>query len=766
MGDQGITVTPYTSIFPPSYYTGVVEIRDNVRFLEIEDANARTRTLFPKTDVVVHMDYYRGFSLKAGSYNRYFEHSQIRVPITQDTNSLVSILLNMLNNYGTTSDDDNDNPPAPIGLSTESDNIIIKDINMSPLIAEICIINQDPHHRTIRTFRQGTNIDFIQPVLEETRLHFHPQMKYVRLSLTEGEGGHFPFTLEPDGTTYKRIIQQSPEYFHFPSGKTTLCVMSAALHVDSLEDPEDTTLFTSFDHFDFDSSNQKYIMFKSRVGMFNSSKDMLQSPVRNDHDIRNMYDCGIFVEYFKRIDNSGPYDQLSIAMYSRYFSGENSKLLIRVDRDSFNLDTLDGRGSSKMIFDPKYMSTFVFKFGNVNNAIISVGIYHQDNVVMFHQMEVDVAQVFNYDAWLPMRWEFDVQSNLESSSLPREGLEEVSNIQMLRGNGAVYSTHRYAPRVDQLTQNAPFRKVALGPIPQDSDDLPIMASALSYEIDQEYDARLVLTADISRNVVFGIRLSNAYTRYKTKLKSLRFIARDTALKSFRWRLVRNGKLVPCMWRANIPELLRDRARGVIYRDSRDLNCFVTPNDVYKHRMSALPVLVQSDQSGDQSCDFFGRVGGAYVDANQQQEISENSIFQLSISRCDVFAPESTVKLVDRAPINEFDFLPNLGKAYTDTGIQIYDGVALNEKIVYTTLLHEDVVMKNDVVLNEFYNVVGGDEQLCGTVLMNGEELVDVQKALPILSDVEGISDVYFLEVEHVLGSSIDLRVAVQWEEFY
>lgn len=257
--------------------------------------------------------------------------------------------------------------------------------------------------------------------------------------------------------TGSKIIRQSKLYAPHMYGSTSTAIVNGVL----------TTNYTN--------SN-----IVSKIGVFDDANNIIgegAQPVGN----------GIFFQY----DNKS-----NLRLVQRTTVG-GSQVDNFVSRGSWNIDTLDGNGSSGVTLNVNEPTNFLFEWNQANSAAIARAGVYRNGAVYCH--------VFSNAQWfgnpsLPIRWEIAHDSNLGSAN----------SATMIQGNAVVMNDSGYQGSVNTV----------------------------SYDLGSNLKT-ISVAGDVS---LLNVRLAKAYGRTKAKINKVEFINISPGGVG-KWRLLLNPSLV-------------------------------------------------------------------------------------------------------------------------------------------------------------------------------------------------------------------------------
>jgi hypothetical protein len=822
--------------------TKFISFANNQRFLRVTNSRTNTITYVSKVNLVIEKDNYESFYIKNDDFIKYYKYKDILYPSSRDMSNLVTKLVDICQGDAAT------------------ENMLLDEIKRSPVVTELKVFDKDPYERVfctktealvihstngthiekmnkefdgstdLSTFRldiygrtrdyDGVNLsDYTMGSLVGFNIGYDSnQEQMYEFKLAASDGIRFATSTYP--TLKRRIIQQSKEYVDIPMGKTRIAVMSAAM----LKGPADEVATMGDYVYDADS---KKLVFTSRVGMFNDIDDIsgISSPNKEDYKYSN----GIYFEYSRELkEDDGDF----VTDDTKYDAGvvspdiiNNLTLVlmvngrsIRIPQSNFNIDRVNGTGPSGVIFDPTRITTFMFKFGNMNDTVITAGLFNEGSMILVHTFVDQDLKDFNYSAKLPIRWDFEVVSSIQSASSKPSVI--IDDYVMLRGSGAVYSNETLDIFNENKTFLLPVKKnfVDSSTVASDSHAVPNLNNLEYHSMNPAIRVFKTLTPLFNKDIMFGIRLREQYRRNKVQLRNIVFQSDDSTPKTVLWKVIRNGKYRRLMWRLNIPELRQNRSLNMTYTNLVGVTEFVTPNDVDIHRAQTLPVLLYDhtyaqnfnlsdsdnawedshtrdmrhcafDGSYDKVIDNMGNTEKRYVDLIQVEDPTndrftyqyfegndKNTAFgHIESSMCELWSMESSVGNLDSTNFStQFEMIPNEGKYYVDNSmndpstpiVMRYNGVDTGSLRNYASPFVNDYNAKDIFDVEETYTSKP-NIQASGIAQFTNYTTIDISNMTPFFSDIEGKSDEYVLQVEFGPNSvsDVNLQTAVNWIEY-
>ena len=825
--------------------TKFISFANNQRFLRVTNSRTNTITYVSKVNLVIEKDNYESFYIKNDDFIKYYKYKDILDPSSRDMSNLVTKLVDICQGDAAT------------------ENMLLDEIKRSPVVTELKVFDKDPYERVfctktealvihstngthiekmnkefdgstdLSTFRldiygrtrdyDGVNLsDYTMGSLVGFNIGYDSnQEQMYEFKLAASDGIRFATSTYP--TLKRRIIQQSKEYVDIPMGKTRIAVMSAAM----LKGPADEVATMGDYVYDADS---KKLVFTSRVGMFNDIDDIsgISSPNKEDYKYSN----GIYFEYSRELkEDDGDF----VTDDTKYDAGvvspdiiNNLTLVlmvngrsIRIPQSNFNIDRVNGTGPSGVIFDPTRITTFMFKFGNMNDTVITAGLFNEGSMILVHTFVDQDLKDFNYSAKLPIRWDFEVVSSIQSASSKPSVI--IDDYVMLRGSGAVYSNETLDIFNENKTFLLPVKKnfVDSSTVASDSHAVPNLNNLEYHSMNPAIRVFKTLTPLFNKDIMFGIRLREQYRRNKVQLRNIVFQSDDSTPKTVLWKVIRNGKYRRLMWRLNIPELRQNRSLNMTYTNLIGVTQFVTPNDVDIHRAQTLPVLLYDhtyaldhtlteadnawedshadvrdmrpcafDGSYDKVINIAGDTEKRYVNLNQVDDPTndrfayqyfegndKNTAFShIESSMCELWSMESSIGNLDSTTsTTQFEMIPNEGKYYVDNSMNNdptvpyiirYNGTDTGSLRNYANPFINDYNAKDIFDVEETYTSKP-NIQASGIAQFTNYTTIDISNMTPLFSDIEGKSDEYVLQVEFGPNSvsDVNLQTAVNWVEY-
>jgi hypothetical protein len=620
------------------------------------------------------------------------------------------------------------------------------------------------------------------------------------ISVASENNENFPLVRGGVLNIQRKHIEQSKEYLSVSCANSHVCLITANLLKelpncnDIQKDARDSSLIRwetnptvfvkdAYANVEMISNSEivdppidrsEFLEIKSKVGMFCESTDIVNRLYQ--HHSSKQYDSGIYIEYTKNytIDDGDMYDiddispdikkQMSLVLKS---NGNE----IRIPQQQFNIDRLDGSGTSEYTLDPTEEITFVFQYGSIANGEILFGVMNAGTIIIAHEFEAIDIGIFNFDIKYPIRWDFEINSSIRGFGF----LSAASRHTLMRGKALMYSSSTNQEKGDMINALIPCKKLYTASV--DANGFPDSNQVTFQKLDFSHQIFCHLTAEYNKNLLFSIRLADAHTRKKIMLKSITFISNDSNSKTFKWKIIRNGSIRKSMWRLNIPELIMSRNSLTTYTNMvladqtndppiQDLQ-FVTPNDMYLHKTGCYPVYIYDNIE----CDQYGAISGNYDYINEPLKISEVSNLseiykQIPISICEIFSENMLVYESSSEIITTYTTLPGKGSFYSMTedneATIIYDDSTSPQTYGYNTF---DISINSSINISHLYDIHDGDLIGEGIVIMTKEKTVDLSFLLPILANVEGESDQFSMMLEHTLGESISVQGMLNWEEY-
>jgi hypothetical protein len=268
-------------------------------------------------------------------------------------------------------------------------------------------------------------------------------------------------------------VRQSKQYINIPSGKTSISMISATLiHNNVSTNPVD--LVTDSNHV------------ISRIGLFDDV-----NMIQGNANMNFVHGNGIYLEY-----NS----QSNVALYSNVnIVLKKESAMISIPQADWNIDPLNGRGSSGRTLNVNSAHTYVFKCGNVPNANLSVGLVINGDVIIFHEFDV-TNEEYDFFSKLPIRWEIK-QDNIGGAAVIDSPFE------LHQYNAIVYSNEKYFNSRNTVSTNTKFCEI---------------------------------TDIADKCMLFQIRLDPRYIRTNIKLKKINIINVNQDTSMVLWKLIKNG----------------------------------------------------------------------------------------------------------------------------------------------------------------------------------------------------------------------------------
>jgi hypothetical protein len=162
-----------------------------------------------------------------------------------------------------------------------------------------------------------------------------------------------------------RAVRQSYEYIPYTSGTTKQALLIGLLSASSTTQPSG---------------------IRSRIGLFDDTADKT---------VDTAYGNGVFF-------------QLQSGVFSVVLRTSTSTLAqtdTAVAQSAFNLDIMDGTGTSKVTFDPYKVHTFVIDMSMTGSGHVRMGILDGADPVYFHEFNTPAQKGFIKSAALPIRYE-------------------------------------------------------------------------------------------------------------------------------------------------------------------------------------------------------------------------------------------------------------------------------------------------------------------------------------------------------------------------
>lgn len=829
--------------------TKFISFANNQRFLRVTNSRTNTITYVSKLNLVIEKDNHESFYIKNDDFIKYYKYKDILYPSSRDMANLVTKLVDICQGDAAT------------------ENMLLDEIKRSPVVTELKVFEKDRYERNFSTKTEalvgddsGTTIytdelmnasidgatpltgsDIRQDIYGRTRDYGsaagvlpdytlgslvgynmgydsnQEQMYEFKLSATDG----IRFGTSSNPILKRRIIQQSKEYVDIPMGKTRIAVMSAAM----LKGPSNDV--TYMNDYLYVGDTQK-VLFTSRVGMFNDIDDISGISSANKEEYK--YSNGIYFEYTRELKED---DGEFLTDDTKYDAGLDSPDIInnltlvlmvngssiRIPQSNFNIDRVNGTGPSGVVFDPSRITTFMFKFGNMNDTVITAGIFNEGSMILVHTFVDQDLKDFNYSAKLPIRWDFEVMSSIQGVSTGGKAALFIEDYVMLRGSAAVYSNETLDLFNENKTFLLPVKKnfIDAGTTVTDSSATPVANQLEYHSMNPAVRIFKTLTPLFNKDIMFGIRLREPYRRNKVQLRNIVFQSDDSSPKTVLWKVIRNGKYRRLMWRLNIPELRQNRSLKMTYINSVGVNQFVTPNDIDAHRALTLPVLLYDKTYAEDEtlsstnlpwedlhtrvmtpCAFDGSYektisGGTtvkmYVDINDVEDPTndrfayqyfegsdKNTAFgHIESSMCELWSMESSMGNLDSTSYNtDFTMIPNEGKYYVDNSMNDlgnpivvrYNGSDTDVTRNYTKPFVNDYQANDIFDVEETYTSTP-NIQASGVAQFANYTTIDISNMTPIFSDINGNSDEYVLQVEFGPNSvsDLNLQTAVNWVEY-
>ena len=822
--------------------TKFISFANNQRFLRVTNSRTNTITYVSKLNLVIEKDNHESFYLKNDDFIKYYKYKDILYPSSRDMANLVTKLVDICQGDAAT------------------ENMLLDEIKRSPVVTELKVFDKYPYERTFCTKTEALVIDsstvaHIEKINKEFdgstdlstfRLDIYgrtreydgvsqpdytmgslvgfnigydsnqEQMYEFKLAATDG----IRFATAAYPTLRRRIIQQSKEYVDIPMGKTRIAVMSAAM----LKGPANEV--STMGDYQYEADSKK-LRFTSRVGMFNDIDDISAISSANKQDYK--YSNGIYFEYSRELKEDDGDFLIDDTKYDALLVSPDviNKLTlvlmvngrsIRIPQSNFNIDRVNGTGPSGVVFDPSRITTFMFKFGNMNDTVITAGIFNEGSMILVHTFVDQDLKDFNYSAKLPIRWDFEVASSIQSATSNQS--VRIDDYVMLRGSGAVYSNETLDVFNENKTFLLPVKKnfVDSSTTASDSHAVPNLNNLEYHSMNPAIRVFKTLTPLFNKDIMFGIRLREQYRRNKVQLRNIVFQSDDSSPKTVLWKVIRNGKYRRLMWRLNIPELRQNRSLNMTYINLVGQDQFVTPNDVDIHRAQTLPVLLYDytyaqdsgrsdsdnawedshtrdmrhcafDGSYDKVIDALGNTEKRYVDLNQVEDPTndrftyqyfegndKNTAFgHIESSMCELWSMESSMGNLDSTTYTtQFEMIPNEGKYYVDNSMNDlanpivvrYNGTDAGSLRNYANPFINDYNAKDIFDVEETYTSTP-NIQASGIAQFTNYTTIDISNMTPLFSDIEGKSDEYVLQVEFGPNSvsDVNLQTAINWVEY-
>jgi hypothetical protein len=268
-------------------------------------------------------------------------------------------------------------------------------------------------------------------------------------------------------------VRQSKQYINIPSGKTSISMISATLIHHNTGSSDQANLVTESNHV------------ISRIGLFDDI-----SMITADAQQNFVHGNGIYLEY-----NS----QSNVALYSNVnIVLKKESVMKSIPQADWNIDPLNGRGSSGRTLNVNSAHTYVFKCGNVPNANLSVGLVINGDVIIFHEFDVSNEE-YDFFSKLPIRWEI-TQGNAGGTVID-------SPFELHQYNAIVYSNEKYFNSRNAVSTNTKFCEI---------------------------------TDIADKCMLFQIRLNSNYIRTNIKLKKINIINVNQDTSMVLWKLIKNG----------------------------------------------------------------------------------------------------------------------------------------------------------------------------------------------------------------------------------
>ena len=831
--------------------TKFISFANNQRFLRVTNSRTNTITYISKLNLVIEKDNHESFYLKNDDFIKYYKYKDILYPSSRDMANLVTKLVDICQGDAAT------------------ENMLLDEIKRSPVVTELKVFEKDEFERSFCTKTKALVGDDSAPTVyanELMHLDIDGTTELVSTAIrkdiygrtrdyNDGNGPVPDYTLgslvgynmghdsereqiyelklcAEDGIRWangthpilrRSIIQQSKEYVDIPMGKTRIALMSAAM----IRGPSDQV--TAMNMYDYNNSSDKKVTFISRVGMFNDIDDISTGGSQPSY----RYSNGIYFEYtrvFKEDDGDWSVDDTAHdadSLSPDIVNELNLVLMInggaikRIPQSNFNIDRVNGNGPSGVIFDPSRITTFMFKFGTMNDTVITAGIFNEGNMILVHTFVHEDLKDFNYSAKLPMRWDFQVETSIQglvSGSTSTYTSLMVDNMVMLRGSGAVYSNETLDVFNENKTFLLPVKKNFVDDtagVDLTNNPTPTAGAMVYHSINPAVRVFKTFTPLFNKDIMFGIRLGGDYRRNKVQLNSIMFQSDDATNKTVLWKIIRNGKYRRLMWRLNIPELRQNRSLKILYTNGVGQSHYYTPNDITLHRAQTLPVLMYDQNYADdttglsstdssfvgsrnmQPCGFDGSYskansGGSgrrveYVDLNDVEDPANGSFSyqyfeasdkdtafgHINNSMCELWSVESQMTNLDSiSSTSSFTMIPNEGKYFVDdpsnpgTPLVRYNGADLNIVRDYESAFMNGYTATDMFDVEETYTNKP-NIQASGIAQFTNFATIDISNITPLFSDIEGKSDEYVLQVEFGPNSvsDVNLQTAVNWVEY-
>lgn len=820
--------------------TKFISFANNQRFLRVTNSRTNTITYVSKLNLVIEKDNHESFYLKNDDFIKYYKYKDVLYPSSRDMANLVTKLVDICQGDAAT------------------ENMLLDEIKRSPVVTELKVFDKDPYERTFCTKTEalvgdtsslfanelmhmdidGTtgplaDADIRQDIYGRTRDygsgavpdytlgslvgynmgHDSEREQIYELKLCAADGIRFATATHP--ILKRSIIQQSKEYVDIPMGKTRIALMSAAM----IRGPSDQVSAMNM----YDYTSNKTVTFISRVGMFNDETDITIGGSQPSY----RYSNGIYFEY-KRVfkEDDGDWSVDDTAYDADNLSPDiinelnlvlmiNGGIVKKIPQSNFNIDRVNGNGPSGVVFDPSRITTFMFKFGTMNDTVITAGIFNEGNMILVHTFVHEDLKDFNYSAKLPMRWDFQVESTIQqvAGSSTNTSLI-VDNMVMLRGSGAVYSNETLDVFNENKTFLLPVKKNFIdntSGVVLSSNPTPTPNVMVYHSMNPAVRVFKTFTPLFNKDIMFGIRLGGDYRRNKVQLNSIMFQSDDATNKTVLWKIIRNGKYRRLMWRLNIPELRQNRSLKILYTNSVGDSHYYTPNDITLHRAQTLPVLMYDQEYADditgkeatdpsfegtrnmQPCAFDGsyikQPSGEkkYVDINDVEDPANGSFSyqyfegndkdsafgHIKYSMCELWSMESQMTNLDSTSLtSSFTMIPQEGKYFVDdpdnpgTSLVRYAGSGAGVVRDYESAFINGYTANDIFDVEETYTSKP-NIQASGIAQFTNYTTIDISNMTPLFSDIEGKSDEYVLQVEFGPNSvsDVNLQTAVNWVEY-
>lgn len=821
--------------------TKFISFANNQRFLRVTNSRTNTISYISKLNLVIEKDNHESFYLKNDDFIKYYNYKDVLYPSSRDMGNLVTKLVDICQGDALT------------------ENLLLDDIKRSPLVSELKVSDVDTYEKRFCTKREalvydGTNATYVD---EKMRYEFDgiteltvfrndihgrtrnslpdytsgslvgfklgygtPEEQVYELKLCASDGIRFATSAYPK--LKRRIVQQSKEYTSIPVGKTRVALMSAAmLRTDQINEMTYMGSYTYAAEVTGTSpAIAKKVVYKSRVGMFDNGEDVTVANTARDY----MQSNGIYFEYTRefRADDGGQ-TATDMEVFDRDTTSpdivNNLKLVlmingdkIEIDQSNFNIDRINATGPSGVSFDPNRITTFMFKFGTINDTVITAGIFNEGNMIMVHTFTEENLKNFNYSAKVPMRWEFEMEHSIQGGT--SVDVLDVDGYVMLRGSGAVYANESLELFNETKTSVVPVKKNFKDTTPHldlSMDPHPDPDRLVYHSINPSIRVFKIFTPQFNKDIMFGIRLNRDFRRNKVQLQNVVLQSNDSAQKTVIWKLVRNAKYRRLMWRLNVPELRQNRSLKLVYTNAVNEQAFYTPNDIHMHQARPAPVLMYDkqyadDQTGLEStdasfetnremmvCEFDGsytkKINGGpavrkYVDLKDVEdpangsfdyqylsEIEKTVVFEnLKVSMCELWSVESGMKNLDASDREtNFQMIPNEGsfKDTDDGGMYIsYDGTSQGVSRNYSTPIPSRYIAYEMYDVEETYDYKPNIEA-SGVIQFSTFHTIDLSTTTPLFSDIAGKSDEYVFQVEFGPNSvaEVNLQTTVNWMEY-